>query len=79
MIILLTKGRSSDRADTITVSQELHKAGTRVLTVVIGHDVGELNLVASDFKHLFVVDNLSQLEQVKTDVAKISCGGKYIY
>jgi hypothetical protein len=42
-------------------------------------DVGELNLVASDFKHLFVVDNISQLEQVKTDVAKISCGGEYIY
>ena len=78
VIVLLSDGRSNiDTAQTTAQAQRAKNSGIRVISIVIGQDVGmaEMEEVAStpEEDNVFVLNDVSNIDDVASDVLDLLC------
>lgn len=84
IVIVITDGKSQDRAYTSKRAAELRRSGAVVFSIGIGRAVGitELKAIATgpDTNHVFRVNNFKALESIKKELATKTCEAKeYTY
>ena len=80
ILIVVTDGRSQDFTKTATVAKQVHNAGIETLAVGVGSQVRtrELQAIASDFKHVFHVNNYDALQSVREQLRDSVCAGNML-
>jgi hypothetical protein len=65
---------------TVLWAQKLKDAGVKIYTIGIGNqtDRTELQGIASDNNHVFMVDSFADLLSIHSLVLRVYCEGKYI-
>ncbi|XP_062602572.1 collagen alpha-3(VI) chain-like [Saccostrea cucullata] len=75
-VIVLTDGRSNDNSRTVSAATALHKVpNVTVIAIGIGHgiDRNELNIIASDKNHTFVVNTFELLHTLDVELVDKTC------
>jgi uncharacterized protein YegL len=75
-VIVLTDGRSNDNSRTVDAAKKLHTvANVTVIAIGIGKgiDMNELNIIASDRNHTFVVNNFDLLHTLQVELVDKTC------
>ncbi|XP_052721546.1 uncharacterized protein LOC128192692 [Crassostrea angulata] len=77
VMFVLTDGRSQNHTATVQGAQRLKNAGVKIYAIGIGNqtDRGELNDIASDTNHVFMVDSFTDLSSIHTLVQNTYCEG----
>ncbi|XP_041351171.1 collagen alpha-4(VI) chain-like [Gigantopelta aegis] len=75
VVIVLTDGQSSPRAETRIEAALLHKTGARVITIGIGHGVNvpELKNIATGQQSVFQVSGFDALHTVESEIRTKTC------
>lgn len=78
VMFVLTDGRSQNHTATVQGAQRLKNAGVKIYAIGIGNqtDRSELNDIASDKSHVFMVDSFTDLSSIHTLVQNTYCEGK---
>lgn len=78
VMFVLTDGRSQNHTATVQGAQRLKNAGVKIYAIGIGNqtDRGELNDIASDTNHVFMVDSFTDLSSIHTLVQNTYCEGR---
>lgn len=78
ILIVMTDGQSTTPSQTLTETQKLHHIpNLKVFAIGIGSGVDrtELGHIASDSKHVFVVNSFDALTTIQTELKKKACKG----
>ena len=78
--VVISDGRSTEPDATITAAQRLKSTGVEVFVVGIGKHIDwrELKAIASDDRHIFLVNSSSQLVDIHNKLVKGICDCEYI-
>ena len=81
ILIVMTDGRSTQHAQTIAETAKLHRMNMKVFAIGIGSGVdrGELGHIATDAKHVFLVNNFDALKTLQAELKNTTCVGKCLY
>ena len=77
LLVLVTDGKSNNKAETLKQAAELHKTNTNVFAVGVGSgvDMQEINAIATDPKNVFTVTNFDALDSLQASLKKTACEG----
>ncbi|KAK6970941.1 collagen alpha-5(VI) chain [Biomphalaria glabrata] len=75
IVIVMTDGKSSDRAKTISEAELLKKSGVTIIAVGIGSavDTTELEAIATDPNKVFSAENFTLLDVIKKELVNFTC------
>ncbi|XP_067680567.1 collagen alpha-4(VI) chain-like [Haliotis asinina] len=75
IVIVMTDGQSTNRANTIQEANILHQAGVEVMAIGIGSGANQQELanIASDTKHVFSVTNFDALKTIQNELQQTTC------
>ncbi|XP_048254683.1 collagen alpha-1(XII) chain-like [Haliotis rufescens] len=75
VVIVITDGRSSNKAQTASEGSLLHQAGIKVISIGVGSgvDMEELRAIASNNNFVFSATDFSALGIVKGEIQNITC------
>ncbi|XP_061170096.1 cartilage matrix protein-like [Saccostrea echinata] len=81
ILFLLTNGQSQNHTVTLLGAQKLKDAGVRIYAIGVGGHVrkSELQDIASDSGHVFMVDSFADLSSIHSLVQRTYCESNVIY
>lgn len=75
LVIVLTDGQAQHHTETVAAAAKLHNTGAKVIAIGIGRaDRDELQSIASDNKHLFMVATFDVLHTIMAELEVQTCG-----
>ncbi|XP_046571856.1 collagen alpha-4(VI) chain-like [Haliotis rubra] len=75
IVIVITDGQSTNRANTVQQANNLHQAGVEVMAIGIGSSANQQELanIATDTKHVFSVTNFDSLKTIQNELQQSTC------
>lgn len=79
ILIVMTDGQSTNPTQTQSETVKLHQMNLKVFGIGIGSGVDrtELGHIASDSKHVFLVNNFDALKTLQAELKNTTCNGTY--
>ena len=80
-MFVLTDGMSQNHSATVQGAQKLKNAGVKIYTIGIGNQTNKAELldIASDSKHVFMVDSFQDLSSLHNLVQNTYCEGICVF